>query len=233
MEHFRMKFRFTLIELLVVIAIIAILASMLLPALNQARARGRSASCTANLKQLGTALGLYANDSRGYTMPTGYGSWGGDDNWLNLLADGYLSNIPMNTDLSTAKRTSWLCPSQSIESGSPRYRYGDYLYNAINSYGVRVNPFGTALSSDGYWQWRSIWGIDSKKMTRFSSPSLTVAFFDRYQQWIYAWDWTSYDFIADIHSSGFNAVCVDGHAKHFKRFNSMSGEDLEYTGLKK
>ena len=63
------KKNFTLIELLVVIAIIAILASMLLPALNKARIRAKTIKCTANQKQIIQSIIMYTNDSDGYMPP--------------------------------------------------------------------------------------------------------------------------------------------------------------------
>ena len=84
------KRSFTLIELLVVIAIIAILASMLLPALQQARNRAKQTTCVNNLGQIGKAASFYGDDNADFPMPWRSKPTSGSTVWCKGLINGYL-----------------------------------------------------------------------------------------------------------------------------------------------
>ena len=125
--------RFTLIELLIVIAIIAILAGMLLPALNQARASARAMTCVNNQKQLGQLNAMYVDSYGGLTAEIYAPDW--SYIWLHCWINGGLLSMP-----EKGARTFLVCPESLYKNRLvSTFTQEDAIYGMMN-YKNNTNP---------------------------------------------------------------------------------------------
>ncbi|OGV48237.1 MAG: hypothetical protein A2017_13585 [Lentisphaerae bacterium GWF2_44_16] len=198
-KSFRRKLFFTLVELLVVVAVIAILAGLLLPALQRARDLTKRTSCANKLKQIGTGTLMYANDYNDFLPPYGKvfpnpNPWFSIGYWFTEISYNYLNNHKLET--TETKNGIFVCPADNTPS---------YSGGVLHSYGINfyIIPGGT--------------GGNGGKLTNIRQPSLVIMEGDNgsdttaySRRWLTGSVTASYP-LGYRHLNGANIIFTDGH----------------------
>jgi len=208
---------FTLIELLVVIAIIAILASMLLPALNSAKERGRRALCQSNLHQIMVANTVYMDDYDGLVLPQGHSptGWTGHYARWQPALDIYLG-CPRPVSFSHyganwlyVYTEVWQCPTNFATVSPPPSDHG-----------------GVSVDTGGYMAFKDMGTFDTgRRIQTIQVPDrgMLMVVNDRRFPVTHSLTWSRKPpHIYAGHSQGQNVLYVDGH---------VSYEDINHPGL--